>query len=268
MSIVKNFNKIIKDKKVFYSYIYTQIKIEITIMSITKEKTVAEVVTENVGADHVFSKYKIDFCCGGGMSLEKACNDSGVEFETVKLEIENIKNSIVGDSDSDLSKMDLIEVIKYATSHHHSYLNENSSQLVPLAAKVAEVHGQDHKEVVEINILFSKVVSELGEQIAIEENVLFPFVKKFIEQNKSNTENTQTITEILEQSIKNIEAAYVLASDAFKSISKLSSNYTIPVGACNSYAFLYEKLEEFEHELHKYIHFEKNILFPKLLKLI
>lgn len=234
-------------------------------MSITKEKTVAEVVTENVGADHVFSKYKIDFCCGGGMSLEEACKDSGVEFETVKLEIENIKNIIAGDSD--LSKLDLIGVIKHATNAHHNYLNENITQLVPLAAKVAEVHGYDHKEVVEINILFSKVVSELGEQIALEENVLFPFVTKFIEQEKSKTENAQTITDILEQSIKNIEAAYILAGDTFKSISKLSSNYTVPVGACNSYRFLYEKLEEFEHELHKYIHFEKNILFPKLLKL-
>ena len=265
MSKETNFNIIIKDKKVFYYYICTLIKNEIIIMSITKEKTVAEVVTENVGADHVFSKYKIDFCCGGGLTLEEACKDSGVEFETVELEIENIKKIIAGDSD--LSKMDLIGVIKHATNNHHNYLNENSIQLVPLAAKVAEVHGQDHKEVVEINILFSKVVSELGEQIALEENVLFPFVTKYIEQEKSKTENDQTITEILEQSIKNIEDAYVLAVDAFKSISALSSNYTVPVGACNSYRFLYEKLEEFEHELHKYIHFEKNILFPKLLKL-
>lgn len=234
-------------------------------MSITKGKTVAEIVTENVGADHVFSKYKIDFCCGGGMSLGEACKGSGVEFETVKLEIENIKNIIVGDSN--VMELDLLDVIKHATNEHHNYLNENINQLVPLAAKVAEVHGQDHKEVVEINILFSKVVSELGEQIALEENVLFPFVTKFMEQEKSQTENVQTINEILEQSIQNIESGHELAADAFKSISKLSSNYTVPEGACNSYRFLYEKLEELEHELHKYIHFEKNILFPKLLKL-
>ncbi len=52
-------------------------------MGITKEKTVAEVVAKKMGADQVFSKYKIDFCCGGGTTLEVACKESGVEFEVL-----------------------------------------------------------------------------------------------------------------------------------------------------------------------------------------
>ena len=63
-------------------------------MSITKEITVAEVAAQNMGADHVFSKYKIDFCCGGGATLEIACKESGVEFEVLKKEIETISNKI------------------------------------------------------------------------------------------------------------------------------------------------------------------------------
>jgi len=235
-------------------------------MKITKEKTVAEVVTENMGADHVFSKYKIDFCCEGGMSLKEACKKSNVEFETVKLEIENIKNILVGDSD--FAEMDLIGAVDHSANIHHKYFNENISELAPLTAKVAHVHGQDHKEVIEINMLFSKIVSELSEQIALEEKVLFPFATKFIKKEESKTENDAEISNILEQSVKNIEEAFVLIGDAFKSISKLSANYSVPEEACSSYRFLYEKLEEFEHELHKYIHFEINILFPKLLKLV
>ena len=235
-------------------------------MKITKENTVAEVVTKNMGADHVFSKYKIDFCCEGGVSLEDACKKNNVEFETVKLEIESIKNIIVGNSD--FAEMDLTKAVEHSINIHHKYLNESIAELAPLTAKVAHVHGQDHKEVIEINMLFSKIVSELSEQIALEKNVLFPFVSKFQEQEKSETGNDAKVSNILEHSVKNIEKVYVMVGDAFKSISKLSSNYVVPEEACNSYRFLYEKLEEFEHELHKYIHFEKNILFPKLLKLV
>jgi regulator of cell morphogenesis and NO signaling len=234
-------------------------------MNITKEKTVAEVVTENVGADHVFSKYKIDFCCGGGMKLEDACKESGVSFETVKQEIEDIKNIIAGDSD--LTSMDVLDLIKHATTEYHEYFDEAISQLSPLAAKVAEVHAQEHPEVVKVNILFSKVVSEISEQISLEENVLFPFIEKFRDQEKSFTENEKTITEILEKSINSIESVLATGAENFKLIANTSSNYTLPVGACNSYTFLYKNLEEFEHKLHKYIHFEKNILFPKLLNL-
>jgi len=234
-------------------------------MNITKEKTVAEVVTENVGADHVFSKYKIDFCCGGGMKLEDACKESGVAFETVKQEIEDIKNIIVGNSD--LNSMDVLGLIKHATTEYHEYFNEIITQLSPLAAKVAEVHAQEHPEVIQINILFSKVVSEISEQMSLEENVLFPFIEKFRDQEKSFTENEKTIIEILQKSISSIESGLAIGAENFKQIAITSSNYTLPVGACNSYTFLYKNLEEFEHKLHKYIHFERNILFPKLLNL-
>ncbi|MBE0424222.1 MAG: DUF542 domain-containing protein [Lutibacter sp.] len=67
-------------------------------MNIIKENTVAEVVAQNVGADQVFSKYKIDFCCGGGATLETACKESNVEFEVLKKEIQEIVHKISNDS--------------------------------------------------------------------------------------------------------------------------------------------------------------------------
>lgn len=67
-------------------------------MNIIKENTVAEVVAQNVGADQVFSNYKIDFCCGGGATLEAACKESNVEFEVLKKEIETIVHKISNDS--------------------------------------------------------------------------------------------------------------------------------------------------------------------------
>ncbi|MCZ2443857.1 MAG: DUF542 domain-containing protein, partial [Flavobacteriales bacterium] len=35
-----------------------------------KEKTVGELVKENIKMAHVFKKYGIDFCCGGGISVQ------------------------------------------------------------------------------------------------------------------------------------------------------------------------------------------------------
>jgi len=36
-------------------------------------KTIAEVVTEDISTASVFKKYNLDFCCGGGISIDKVC---------------------------------------------------------------------------------------------------------------------------------------------------------------------------------------------------
>ena len=233
-------------------------------MSITKEKTVAEIVTENMGADHVFSKYKIDFCCGGNVTLETACKEKGIEFNTLKNEIESITAII--SSDTNFSEMDVVSLIDHSQNVYHKYIKENIPVASQLAVKVAEVHWVQHKEVVEINNLFSKVVSEITEQLSIEENIIFPFINKIIDQGNLKTELDQGELGTFKKSIKNIEIGHKNAGDLFKNISQLTSNYTPPEGACNTFKLLYEKLQEFEQELHKFIHFEKNILFSRVLE--
>ncbi len=55
--------------------------------------------------------------------------------------------------------------------------------------------------------------------------------------------------------------------ERFRSISALSAEYTLPEGACNTYRVTYSLLSEFEDDLHRHIHLENNILFPKALAL-
>jgi len=37
----------------------------------------------------------------------------------------------------------------------------------------------------------------------------------------------------------------------------------IPGDVCNTFVVTYHKLKEFEDDLHKHVHLENNILFPK-----
>ena len=51
--------------------------------------------------------------------------------------------------------------------------------------------------------------------------------------------------------------------ERFRKIALLTNNYTPPADACNTYRVTFSMLEEFEQDLHKHIHLENNILFPK-----
>ncbi len=64
-----------------------------------------------------------------------------------------------------------------------------------------------------------------------------------------------------------MENEHTSAGDALSQIRELSNNYTHPEDACNTFKALYSELKEFEEDLHKHIHLENNILFPKSIKL-
>ena len=48
---------------------------------------------------------------------------------------------------------------------------------------------------------------------------------------------------------------------------QLTRDYAIPAEACNTYRALFAALVELESDLHRHIHLENNILFPRAAKL-
>ena len=53
-------------------------------MDITEKDTVAEIVVQNIKAAHIFKKHGIDFCCGGGITIEKACAKNNASYDVLK----------------------------------------------------------------------------------------------------------------------------------------------------------------------------------------
>lgn len=50
-------------------------------------------------------------------------------------------------------------------------------------------------------------------------------------------------------------------------IEKLTNGYKVPEDACNSYRFVLKQLKNFEAALHRHIHLENNIVFPRAILL-
>ena len=52
-----------------------------------------------------------------------------------------------------------------------------------------------------------------------------------------------------------------------REIRNLSNHFAVPAEACITYKMLYDALEEFETDMHRHIHLENNILFPKAIEM-
>ncbi|MGI5841670.1 MAG: hemerythrin domain-containing protein, partial [Patescibacteria group bacterium] len=67
--------------------------------------------------------------------------------------------------------------------------------------------------------------------------------------------------------INQMEHEHEAEGDRFRTISELTDYFTPPEDACNTYRVTLSLLKEFEEDLHRHIHLENNILFPKSIAL-
>ncbi|PHN99613.1 iron-sulfur cluster repair di-iron protein, partial [Rhodobacteraceae bacterium 4F10] len=128
-------------------------------MVVSSNKTVADYVTENIKTAHIFKKYGIDFCCGGGISVEKACAKNNVDLAIIEKELAEV--DVIKDVIEDYDKWELDFLMIYIENIHHTYVRESLPIISQYANKVAKVHGHHYIEVVEINQLFHEVANEL-----------------------------------------------------------------------------------------------------------
>tara|TARA_R110002073_G_scaffold8207_7_gene45894 strand:- start:1061 stop:1777 length:717 start_codon:yes stop_codon:yes gene_type:complete len=234
-------------------------------MIVSEAKTVANYVTENIKTAHIFKKHGIDFCCGGNISIEKACIKQNVDQAVLEKELAEV--DVVKDVIEDYDKWELDFLILYIENVHHTYVRENLPLISQYATKVAKVHGHHYPEVIEVNDLFHQVANELLSHMQKEEQVLFPYIKQLTESQKEETSINKPLFGTIFNPISMMEHEHESAGDIFKEISRLTNNYTPPKEACNTFKALYAKLDEFEQDLHKHIHLENNILHPKSILL-
>jgi regulator of cell morphogenesis and NO signaling len=234
-------------------------------MTITKDNTVASIVIKNIKTAHVFKKHGIDFCCGGGISIEKACDKNNVSVDVLMNDLSTMDAPT--DKSLDFDNWELDTLIDHIVSTHHNYVKESVQILSQYANKVAKVHGHHYDFLLEVNTLFHEVANELVAHMQKEEQILFPYIKKIVAAKRNQETTTPPAFGTVSNPITMMEHEHESAGEVLRKISSLTDNYTTPSGACNTFKALYSKLEEFEQDLHQHIHLENNILHPKAIEL-
>jgi regulator of cell morphogenesis and NO signaling len=229
-------------------------------------ETIGEIAAKDLRKADVFKKYGLDFCCGGKRPLEDACKEKGLDFIKVKQELENTPVDINTVAQHDFNSWNLSFLADYIVNVHHTYVKQNMPVISDLTQKVADHHGKTNPELNKIRDKADEMFSELKVHMKKEENILFPYIKQLEAANAAGSKIDKPFKSIL-QPISVMENDHEVVGLLTEEIRRLSNNFTLPMEACNSYALLYRKLEEFESDLHTHIHLENNILFPKAIEL-
>lgn len=228
-------------------------------------KTLAELVTDNIRSAIVFEEFGLDFCCRGNRSLSDACKEKNIEVEKVAAQLNELSEKTNGNLQADDWSLDFL--VDYIMNNHHQYVRKMIPIITLHADKVASVHGKNHPETIKIADLFLAVREELEMHMMKEERILFPQIKQMVLTKNEDGQFFPPSFGSIQNPIRMMEYEHTSAGDALYQIRELSNNYSHPEDACNTFKALYSELKEFEEDLHKHIHLENNILFPKSIEL-
>jgi len=229
-------------------------------------ETIGEIVAKDYRKAQVFKNMGIDFCCGGKKTIAEVCEKKGIDPEEVERQLAAVKGD-VANSETDFLKWDIGFLSDYIVNTHHQYVKDNTTFILELAQKVARVHGDRHPELIRVAELFSGVGKDLTLHMVKEEKILFPFIKELAHRHKVGGKVPAADFGKVSVPIQVMDSEHEQVGGDFETIRGLTSDYQLPADACTSYTILFKKLEEYENDLHRHVHLESNILFPKAIQL-
>ncbi|HNF85725.1 MAG TPA: hemerythrin domain-containing protein, partial [bacterium] len=192
------------------------------------------------------------------------CRDKDIALADVCRDIEKaIQSPSQGQQPKPIHEQPAGFIVEYIQSNHHTYMRHAIPLIERHLNKVAQVHGDHHPEMVTVREAFEALSSELKLHLQKEEVILFPYVCELEDHITHHAPIRPNGFGTVLNPIHVMENEHAFAGQQMEKIRTLTADYHVPVDACTTYRLLLHELQEFEQDLHKHVHLENNVLFPK-----
>lgn len=227
--------------------------------------TIRELAIKSPATTRVFEHYKIDYCCGGRRSIKDACAASGVDSDEVSAALALVLEQPALKEQPE--QMEVQRLIDHIIDTHHVFTRRELFRLGALLDKVATKHGQRHPELLKLQLLFTALSDDMLLHLKKEEAVLFPYIQELARAKERSTMPMIAPFGKVEHPVGMMQSEHEDAGSILLQMRRIANDYHAPESACPSYIALYFGLEELEKDLHRHVHLENNILFPKAVEL-
>jgi len=232
-------------------------------MIITADTPVRDIVVADPATITILERLGIDYCCGGQHSLADACTRCNHNVDAVIEELRQQSNSN-GRFVADWQTAPLKDLIAHIVQRHHAFARQHLSLVRELAERVKRLHGPTHPEIYKISEEIAAISAELTHHFSCEETVLFPHIERL---GNDGQRPVHPVFANIQQPVTKMIMDHNQTGDELRTLRKTTNDYVPPPDACTTFRALYRALEELERDLHRHIHLENNILFPRALKL-
>ncbi len=212
--------------------------------ALSAEQAIGQIAVELPGATAVFRRLKLDFCCGGQLSLRQASADKGLDLQAVMDELSTLQRpSQLPDAGTPG------ELIDHILTRFHDVHRQQLPELIRMAHRVEAVHRGNPDVPAGLGDALEAMQQELLTHMHKEEAILFPMLR-------------QGGNSFVSQPIGVMRHEHNDHGAALEHLASLTHDMTPPLGACNTWRALYTGLAQLRDDLIQHIHLENNVLFP------
>lgn len=230
--------------------------------SFTPETTLGAMVTAQPGLARLFEHLGMDYCCQGKQTLAEACASRGLDVTTTLVLLQSASDRLAATPvEFNAAGMTLTELADHIESTHHAYVKAELPRLVEMAERVAAKHGKHDPRLFEVAADTRNLTQEMFEHMEKEEVALFPLVRRL----KSEVEGTCSRS-MIAMPIRQMEHEHEDAGRAINHLRELTDDFSTAEACCNTHRALLVGLAAFEADLHRHVHKENSILFPRALE--
>jgi regulator of cell morphogenesis and NO signaling len=226
-------------------------------------ESVGDIVARDYRTAAVVGRHGIDFCCGGAASLDEACGREQVDREAIQHELAAVTSTPRRRPDEDPSTWTLTRLADHIVAVHHRYLRENLPQVGAYLRRIAEVHGRQHPELARMLTIHDPMAVELTDHLREEEEAFFPAVRRLQTAARDGEAPAPGDADTLRSLTGRLSQEHDRVGTALHELRDLSMGYALPYDACATYSAAYQSLGGLEADLHRHVHLENNLLFPR-----
>lgn len=230
------------------------------------DRSLGDLVAERSRTAVVFERFGLDYCCHGHQTLREAARVRGVPVQDVLQALATIPETPGGDGLS-LASVDLDVLTRHIVVRHHHYIRSAVPVLRAWLDKLVDRHGRAHPELSDVRIALFRLADELLLHMAKEENILFPYIDDMAEALRAGGRLPPGPFGTVRNPVRVMEDDHSLAGELADRLRTLTGGFMPPPDACRTYQLCYDELERFTTDLHRHVHLENHILFPRAIQL-
>jgi len=207
------------------------------------DQALGQIAVQLPGATAVFRRLKLDFCCGGQISLGQAAQDKHLDLAAILKELDGLERG----SEPPINTTPTV-LIDHILERYHAVHRAQLPELIRMARRVEAVHREHPDVPVGLAQLLEAIEAEMLEHMEKEEGILFPMLKA-----GGNP--------FVVHPIGVMRSEHISHGAQLDRLNALTHDASPPDGACNTWRALYTGIAQLNDDLINHIHLENNVLF-------